>query len=88
MTYSAMFLAWSPIRSIALATHSVSSADEMVRGSSIMNVISVRMIERNSWSTETSWAISASACLPSRRANESSASCSMSDVCSAIWRTA
>ena len=26
-----MFLAWSPIRSIAFATHSVSSADEMVR---------------------------------------------------------
>jgi hypothetical protein len=45
-----MFFAWSPMRSIALATHSVSSADEIVRGSSIMKVIRLRRMVRNSWS--------------------------------------
>ena len=38
-TYSDIFLAWSPMRSMALATNKISSAVEMVRGSSIIKVI-------------------------------------------------
>jgi transposase len=38
-TYSDMFLAWSPMRSMALAMNRISSAVEIVRGSSIMKVM-------------------------------------------------
>ena len=49
-----MFFEWSPIRSSALATNRISRQRLIVRGSSIMNVMSWRRIERNSVSTTSS----------------------------------
>src|SRR5688500_13768365 len=86
MTSSAMFLAWSPIRSMALAIHTISSAMEMVRGSSIMKVMSWRRMARNSLSIAMSSRITPAACAASCRAKASSAWRSMRSAMSAAWR--
>ena len=54
MMNSAMFFAWSPMRSIALAMNSRSRLLEIVRASSIMYVMSLRTKPSNSWSSRLS----------------------------------
>ena len=61
------------MRSIALATQTVSREPVIVRGSSIMNVISCRSIKRNCSSTPLSSRMISAAATASRRANASSA---------------
>ena len=61
------------MRSIALATHTQSSAAEIVRGSSIMNVINCRNTARNRSSMPRSSLMIEAAATASIRANASSA---------------
>src|SRR6185369_12201762 len=80
-----MFFAWSPMRSKAFATHITCIAVPMVRGSSIMNVMSWRRIPRNSSSIAWSSAITRAAAAASRRASASSARRSMPSAVSERW---
>src|SRR5882762_5769362 len=75
------------MRSIAFAIQTISSAVEIVRGSSIMNVMSWRRIERNSVSIATSCRMMLAASAASRRAKASSAWRSIDKAMSAAWRT-
>src|SRR5581483_4319363 len=76
------------MRSTAFAIQTISRAVEMVRGSSIMNVMSWRTIERNSSSMAASWRITLAASPASRRASASRASRSIEIAISAACRIA
>src|SRR6218665_2877584 len=86
MISSATFLEWSPMRSMALARNSRSRLGEMVRGSSIMYVISLRTKPSNSLSIRSSSLRMATAILVSRRAKASSALRSRPEASSAATR--
>src|SRR5579864_2647100 len=73
MMNSAMFFAWSPIRSIAFAMNRKSRPTEIERGSSVMYEISLRTNARNSSSIALSSRTICAAATVSRRANASSA---------------
>src|SRR5712692_9461109 len=74
------------MRSIAFAIHTISSAVEIVRGSSIMKVMSCRRMERNSVSMAMSSRMVPAAWAASRRAKASSAWRSIDTAMSAACR--
>ena len=82
-----MFFEWSPMRSIDLAMNTTSSAAPIVRGSSIMKLISWRITALKATSMSSSSSTTLAAALTSRRANASSDSRSIFCVPPAIRTT-